>query len=252
VDLIGKTSGTLVNVITVILGCGLGVLIQGRINERTNRTLLQVLGLVTLTIGMGMAADLGKVSAGPVPGVILALVSLALGAVIGEAVRLEDRLEHLGDWLKVQFRGGGSFTQGFVTASLLFCVGPLTLIGSIQNGLQGDARALLVKATLDGIAAIALTSVYGVGVGVSALVVLVLQGGISLAAGTLATVIPDPATDPRVLLTTGAGGVMILGISVNLLLAGLGFEGKRVRVGSLLPTFILAPMVYALARWISG
>ena len=250
-DLIGKTSGTLVNVITVLLGTGLGLLVAGRINERTNRTLLQVLSLVTLTIGFGMAGDLGKVKAGPVPGVILALVSLALGAVIGEALRLEDQLEKLGDWLKTRFRGGGSFTQGFVTASLLFCVGPLTLIGSIQNGLQGDPSALLVKSTLDGIAALALTSVYGIGVGASALVVLVLHGGISLAAGSLASVIPNPATDPRVLLVTGVGGVMIMGISVNLMLAGLEFENKRVRVGSLLPTLILAPLVYALVRLIA-
>lgn len=251
-DLIAKTSGTLVNVLTVLFGTGLGLLVAGRINERTNRTLLQALSLVVLTIGLGMAGDLGKVKAGPIPGVILALVSLALGAIVGEAIRLEDRLEQLGDWLKARFRGSGSFTQGFVTASLLFCVGPLTLIGSIQNGLQGDANALYVKSALDGIAALALTSVYGIGVGASAIVVLVLQGGISLAAGSLAAVIPDPATDPRVLLVTGAGGVMIMGIGVNLMLAGLEFENKRVRVGSLLPTLILAPAIYAIARLIAG
>ena len=251
-DLISKTSGTLVNVVAVLLGTVVGLVVAGRINERINRTLLQVLSLVVLSIGLGMAGDLGKVKAGPIPGVILALVSLALGAVVGESIRLEDRLEQLGDWLKARFRGSGSFTQGFVTASLLFCVGPLTLIGSIQNGLQGDASALYVKSALDGIAALALTSVYGLGVGASALVVLVLQGGISLVAGSLAAIIPDPATDPRVLLVTGAGGVMIVGISVNLMLAGLEFENKRVRVGSLLPTLILAPLVYALARLITG
>jgi uncharacterized protein len=244
-DIFSKTSGTLVNVATVLVGTLLGLLVANRLSDRTNRTLLQVLSLVTASIGVGMASELGKVKAGSVPGIILALVSLAVGAVIGEALKLEERLEALGGWMKNRVKAGGSFTQGFVSASLLFCIGPLTIVGSIQNGLQGDASGLYVKAALDGIAAMALTGAYGIGVGASAIVVLLVQGGISLAAGSLANLIPNPATDPRVLLLTGAGGLMILGIGVNLMLAGLEFEAQRVRVGAMLPALILAPILYA-------
>ncbi len=243
-DILSKTSGTLVNVLTVLVGTLLGLIVAGRLSDRTNRTLLQVLSLVTAAIGLDMASSLNKVKAGSVPGIILALVSLAVGAVIGEALKLEERLESLGDWMKNRVKAGGSFTQGFVSASLLFCIGPLTIVGSIQNGLQGDASGLYVKAALDGIAAMALTGAYGIGVGASAVVVLLVQGGISLAAGSLANLIPNPATDPRVLLLTGAGGLMILGIAVNLMLAGLEFEDRRVRVGAMLPALLLAPFLY--------
>ena len=182
---------------------------------------------------------------------ILALIALALGGVLGEALRLEERLEELGDVLKRRFGGTGAFTQGFVTASLLFCVGPLTIIGSIQNGLSGDPRALVIKSALDFISSIALSGVYGVGVVFSALTVLILQGAISLGAGGFAAAIPNPATDPRVLLMSGAGGVMIMGTGVNLLLAGLGLGQYRVRVGALIPALPLCVVVYAVAVWIA-
>lgn len=257
-NILGQLSGTLVNVLTVLAGTALGLALGGRLSAQTQRTLLQTLSLVTLYIGLGMAQDLGKVSAGPVPGVIVALVGLALGAVLGEALRVEERLGELGENLKRRFRGGGRFTEGFVAASLLFCVGPLTLIGSLQNGLLLDPRALLVKATLDGIAALALAGVYGIGVGFSALVVLVLQGGIALASGGLAASVlrgQDVAalgSNPYILVVTGAGGLMIAGIAWNLMLAGLGFEDRRVRVGALLPALALAPLALWLARLVTG
>ena len=138
-------------------------------------------------------------------------------------------------------RGGGSFTEGFVAASLLFCVGPMTLLGAIQNGLTVDASLLFLKATLDGLSAIALTSSFGVWVGFSVLVILLYQGGVALLAGTLSQALPDPAQDPRVLLVTGVGGLMILGIGINLL--GL----TRVLVASFLPALLLSPLVWALA-----
>lgn len=257
-SLLSQLSGTLINVAAVLLGTLLGLTLGGRLPERTQRTLLQTLGLVTLYIGLGMAGALNTVQAGPVPGVIVALVSLALGAVIGEALGLEDRLAGLGEQMKRRFqrggRGGGRFTEGFVAASLLFCIGPLTVVGGIQNGLTGDSSSYVLKATLDGIAALALAGVYGVGVGFSALTVLVIQGGISLAAGGLAARLlggTDPAqlaTNPYVLALTGVGGLTVLGISVNLLLAGLGWEDRRVRVGSLLPALLLAPLVLWLGE----
>lgn len=254
-SLLTQLSGTFVNVGAVLLGTLLGLTIGGRLPERTQRTLLQTLSLVTLFIGLDMAGSLNRVQGGAVPGVILALISLAAGAVIGEALGVEEALERLGQTLKRRFRGGGRFTEGFVAASLLFCVGPMTVIGGLQNGLTGDSSTYVLKSTLDGIAALALAGAYGIGVGFSALTVLLVQGGISLLAGTFAAGLlggADPQvlkTNPYVLLITGAGGLTIIGISWNLMLAGLGFEDRRVRVGSLLPALLLAPLVlWAVTR----
>lgn len=131
-----------------------------------------------------------------------------------------------------------------MAASLLFCVGPMTLIGSLNNGLTGDNTLLLLKAVMDGLASIALTSSFGIGVGFSVLIVLLYQGGVSLAAGLLAQTLADPATSPTVLLITGVGGLMILGLGLNLL------EVARVRVASLLPALLLAPLLTWLSEQI--
>jgi uncharacterized membrane protein YqgA involved in biofilm formation len=243
-DLLARTSGTWINVGAILAGTLTGLLAGARMPERLNRTLMQVLGLVVLLVGLGMARELEGTRAGPLPGVIVALVSLAAGALVGEALKIEERLAALGERIRARVGGGGRFTDGFVTASLLFCVGPMAIVGSIQNGLALDARTLVLKSTLDGIAAVALAGVYGVGVGFSALPIVALQGGVSLAAAALARSLPDPATDPRVLLVSGAGGLLVVGIGVNLLLGGLGVEGRRVRVGAMLPALAIAPLIH--------
>ncbi len=243
-DLFARTSGTWINVGAILAGSALGLLAGARMPERLNRTLMQVLGLVTLFVGLGMARGLESARAGPLPGVIVALVSLAVGALVGEALGIEERLGGLGERIRARVGGGGRFTDGFVTASLLYCIGPMAIVGSIQNGLALDARTLVLKSALDGIASVALAGVYGVGVGFSALPILVLQGGVSLAAAALARSLPDPATDPRVLLVSGAGGLLVAGIGVNLLLGGLGVEARRIRVGAMLPALLIAPLLH--------
>lgn len=201
----------------------------------------QGLGLITLFVGFSMAGSVNQVNVGQIDGVILALLAVVLGGLLGEWWRLEQRLEALGNWLKRRFKGKGSFTEGFMAASLLFCVGPMTLIGSLNNGLTGDNTLLLLKAVMDGLASVALTSSFGIGVGFSVLIVLIYQGGVSLAAGLLAQSLPDPATSPVVLLVTAVGGLMILGLGLNLL------EVARVRVASLLPALLLAPLLIWIA-----
>lgn len=235
-----QVSGTIWNVATVLIGAGLGLLIRGRLPERIIVVVMQAIGLTTLLVGIMNALDLGKVS--DPPGLIIGLVALALGGALGEWWRIEEGLEGLGAWLNKRLRGRGRFTEGFVAASLLFCVGPLTLVGSIQNGLAGDDSFLILKATLDGFAALGLAATFGSGVIFSALTVLIYQGTLSLGAGLFANLIPDPYTDPRVLLVNGVGGLMIVGLGLNLL------DIKRLRIASLLPALVVAVLLYQVAR----
>ena len=239
-DFWSRTSGTWINGLTITLGSSLGLLIQGTLPPRMRSIMMQAVGLLTLFVGLTLAQDMLNVQAGAVDGIVLGLISLVLGGLLGEGLNLEARLEQVGGWLKRKLRGRGKFTEGFVAASLLFCVGPMTLIGSLNNGLQGDNRLLVLKATMDGIAAIALTVSYGIGVAGSLLSVLIYQGSLSLAAGALAQALPDPAEDPHVLLATGVGGLMILAIGINLLEIG------RVQVASFLPALAIAPLILML------
>ncbi|HEX7022459.1 MAG TPA: DUF554 domain-containing protein [Trueperaceae bacterium] len=239
---LAQTSGTLVNIVTVLLGSSLGLLLRGRLPERVVLVVMQAIGLMTLFIGIVNATDLGKVSRPP--GVIVGLIALAVGGALGEWWRIEEALEGLGDRLKARFKGQGRFTEGFVAASLLFCVGPLTLIGSIQNGLVGDASFLLLKSTLDGFAALALAATFGFGVIFSVLVIAVYQGALSLGAGFFATLVPDPGSNPNVLLVNGVGGLMIVGLGFGLL------DIKRIRVASMLPALAVVILLYQLGRWL--
>ncbi|HEY9619440.1 MAG TPA: DUF554 domain-containing protein [Crinalium sp.] len=244
-DFWGRTSGTWINVATILLGTGVGLLVGGRLPLNMQKVITQGLGLITLFVGSSLASSLNKAQGGQVDGVILGLLALVIGGLLGEWLQVEKGLEIAGDWLKHRFKGRGKFTEGFVAASLLFCIGPLALIGSINNGLTGNNTLLTLKAAMDGLAAIALTSGYGMGVGFSAISILLYQGGISLAAGGLAQTLPDPATSPAVMLITGVGGLMIMGLSLNLL------EVAKVRVASFLPALALSPLLYWLADRIS-
>lgn len=241
-----RTSGTWINAIAVLAGTLCGLVLSSHLNQPMQRIIMQGVGLVVLFIGFNMASSLTEVQGGKVEGVVLGLLAIVMGGLLGEFWQLEQRIESLGNWLKKRMRGGGNFTEGFVAASLLFCVGPMTLIGSFNNGLTGDDTLLVVKATLDGLAAIALASSFGVGVGFSIPVILIFQGGISLTAGILAIAIPNPASHPVVLLVTGVGGLMVIGLGINLL------NLTRVRVASFIPALALVPVCYWIAEWISG
>lgn len=239
-----KTSGTWVNVALILIGTGCGLLLRDRLSKRLQTIITQAVGLTTIFIGISMAGTLSEAGVGGVEGVILALLSLVLGGLLGEWWEIERRLLSCGDWLKAKFKGGSRFTEGFVAASLLFCIGPMAMLGSLNNGLLGDETILVVKSTMDGLVSIALTGTYGIGVGFSILPVLLYQGGLSLLAHELATMIPDPTKAPPILLVSGIGGVMILGLGLNLL------EVKKIQVASFLPALFVGPVVSWLAQFI--
>lgn len=228
--------GTLLNVITVIIGGILGARLGARLPSPMRETVMQGLGLMTLVIGVQMALGTRNI--------LIVLASVLVGGMLGEWLRVQARLDALGQALEARWARGeqaGTFTRGFVTASLVFCVGPMTVLGSIQDGLVGDYTLLAIKAMLDGFAGLAFASTLGIGVAFAALTVLVVQGGISLTAmllgGALGTV---TRTTPWVIEMTATGGVLILGIGLILL------DLKPVRVGNLLPAIFIAPLLVGI------
>lgn len=227
-------TGTFINVGTVLLGTLIGTLVGSRLPGSLQERVMAGLGLVTLVIGVDLA--LAWRDTNP----LYVLGGVLLGGLVGEAIGIESWLSRLGDRLQRAVSRGGHSTvsEAFVTASLLFCVGPLTVVGSIQNGLTGDYQALATKAMLDGFASIAIASTLGWGVGLAAITVLVVQGGISLAAGLFDTVLPEGSEALAAL--TSAGGVLIIGISLKLLAL------KDVKVGNFLPALVLAPALVGL------
>ena len=240
-DFWAKTSGTWINIFTVLLGTTIGLLLSSRFPPRMQQIITQGIGLLTIWIGLSMTNSMTKVQAGQIEGAILGLIAIVAGGILGEWWQIEEKLAAVGNWLKKRFRGQGMFTEGFVASSLLFCVGPMTLLGSLNNGLSGDNTLLTLKATMDGIVSIALANIYGIGVGCSILVLLIYQGGLSLASGLLAITLSDPANEPSIFLVTGVGGLMIVGIGINLL------EITKIRVASFLPAIAIAPLIYYLA-----
>lgn len=234
-------SGTLLNVVAVLAGTILGLLVGSRMSTRLQSTLTDGLGLFTLLIGLSMALRIFTDSAAQ-PGDDLAVLGALLGgAALGELLRLTERLDALGAWFQRRLARDGSpsrIAEGFVTASLVFCIGPLTILGSIENGLTGEIRLLAIKSLLDGVASIAFAAALGPGVALSALTVLVVQGGIALAAALFGS-----ALDERAILGISVtGGLILVGVALRLL------DVKRVRVASFLPALLLAPLLLALAE----
>jgi uncharacterized membrane protein YqgA involved in biofilm formation len=216
-------TGTIVNTSAILAGGLVGLAAGQRVPERLKTILMQALGLSTLIIGLQMALSARNIV--PIVG------SLLLGALTGELLRIEDGLEWIGRWLKKRARSDSStFVIGFVTPSLLFCTGAMVVVGSIQDGATGNATILYTKAMLDGVASIAFASTLGIGVLFSALSVLAVQGSITLLASKLAFLQQPAVLGP----ITGAGGLLIVAIAVNLL------NIAKIKVGNLLPALFYA------------
>lgn len=255
--------GTLVNVVAVLVGTGVGVLLQGRMPERLRTTLLDGLGLIV--VGVGIASFLETANA------VFPVVAIVAGGAIGELAGVEERLEALGERLRRAVHGRASadpagnrvvgsyverdpdeldidraaeaaevdrsFVDGFVVASLTFCVGALMIVGSLQEGISGNSELLIVKGALDGLVAVVFAAVYGWGVGFSALSIGVLQGSITLLGATVGASLLD---DRMVAELEATGGVMIIGIGLRLL------DLKKVKVGSYLPALLIAPVLVSI------
>jgi uncharacterized membrane protein YqgA involved in biofilm formation len=230
-------TGTLINVIAVLIGGTLGTFLGERLPPRIQQIVMQGIGLVTLVVGLDMALGTDNV--------LVLLGSILAGGILGEWWQLEQRLDGIGRWLearaeRIPFLTQGDFTKGFVTASLVFCVGPMTILGSIQDGLSGDYTLLAIKSVLDGFAGMAFAAAMGMGVTCAALSVLVIQGSLTLGASLFQTVL----SEPMVVEMTAAGGVMLLGMGLLLL------DIKRIRVASLLPALVIAPLLVVVWGWL--
>ncbi len=225
-------TGTIINIVTILIGGTIGLIFGARIPERFKGTVIAGMGLFTAAMGLQMFFESENQ--------LIVLGALIIGALIGEWLTIEDRLQVFGQKLEQRFSSdsetgsGSKFVRGFMVASLLFCIGPMAILGSLQDGLTGDYKLLAVKATLDGFASIAFASTLGIGVMFSSIIVLVYQGGVSLLAGQLSSIITDPMMNEM----TATGGVILVGLGISNLL-----EIKKIRVGNFLPALAIAPLI---------
>lgn len=230
-------TGTWINVATVLCGGLLGYFVGGRFPEKMRQTVMAGLGLVTCVIGLQMALQTSNI--------LIVLGSLLVGGILGELLDLDGRIARAGARLEGRFRradGSGTFAKAWVTTSLLFCVGPLTFTGALQDGLTGDYHLLATKAMLDGFASLAFGSALGLGVLASAATVLLYQGGLSLTAGVVKAALSAAMIGEM----SATGGVLVLGLGLGLL------ELKAIRVANFLPALILAPVVVAGLAIVGG
>jgi len=230
-------TGTIINVAAVILGSLVGLLVGNRIPEKTRQTLISVMGLYTLAYGVFIFTKTQNM--------LIPLLSLVMGTIIGELLKIEEGLNSVGEriqrklaiWNPNLTGEPQRFVTGFVSASLLFCIGPMAILGSIQDGISGDFQMLAIKSLLDGIGSIAFASTLGVGIMFSAVVILVYQGATSLLSGWIGQGFGDAAVAEM----TATGGVILVGIGISNLL-----QIKKIRTGSFLPAIFLAVLIVLL------
>jgi len=223
--------GTIVNVVAIFLGCSVGLILKSKFPEKIEKIIMQALGLASLLIGMQMAIKADNI--------LLVIFSLVIGGVIGEIIDIEAGLERFGERIKRKFKSDNTserFVEGFLTTSLLYCVGSMAIMGAIKEGLSGNPDILYAKSLLDGVTSIAFTAAMGIGVLFSAIPVFLYQGGITL----LARTIKDFLSPEIINEMTAVGGILIWGIGFGLL--GI----KKIKVGNLLPAILVAAFLAAI------
>jgi len=246
-------NGTIVNAITVLAGSLGGVAIGSKLPERYQKIVLTCLGLITITLGVDAGVlDFSKTVARFAPpqdttfGARLAMVMIAcllVGAILGTALRIHERIEGAGAWIHGRFsqQDGHTFAEGYLTASVIFCVGPLTLLGCLENGAHANPSYLYIKSVLDGFCSLALASSLGWGVFASIVTVLFFQGGLSV----LAYYVAEPLNDLSLALMTVVGGILLLATALLLL------DIKKIPVANMLPAVFLPPVAIALVERLS-
>lgn len=232
--------GTIINMITVIVGGMVGMLFKNGIKESTQKALMQACGVSTIFIGVsGVLSKMLVIQEGTIEtqGTMLLIISMVFGTIIGEVTHLEDKMDGLGERIKklVKRENDNLFVEGFVNVSLIICVGAMAIVGSIQDGISGDYSMLAAKAVLDGIVVMIFSATYGVGAIFSAVVVFIYQGGITLAAAFLGSFISDTVINDL----TFVGSALIFCVGINIC-----FE-KKFRVGNMLPA-LLIPVFYEI------
>jgi uncharacterized protein len=219
-------AGTLINAASVVTGTAIGLLLKSRLPEKLVRTIFQAIGLFTLVIGFMMALK--------VHSILIVFFSLILGAISGEILDLDKLTEKAGLKLKKKVKlGGEQFSEGVLTAFLLFCMGSMTILGTFDEGIKNNSTLLITKSIMDGLGAIALASALGIGVGFSAIAILIYQGGLTLLANFLGNFISENMLTEL----TATGGIMLVGLGLNIL------EIKRIKVFNLLPALVFAVLL---------
>jgi uncharacterized membrane protein YqgA involved in biofilm formation len=214
--------GTIVNVIAIILGSILGILIKSRFPEKVNKIIFQVIGLFTITLGITMAIKTNNF--------LIVAFSLIIGSVIGELLDIEKYLEISTEKLKNKLKNSSDkFSEGFITATLIYCIGPMAILGSIEEGLGNAPNLLFAKSVLDGVASIALASALGIGVIFSTIPLLIYQGGITL----FANYVSNYLSDALIVELSAVGGILLLGLGMNIA------EIKKFRVVNMLPSLLV-------------
>lgn len=226
--------GTIVNSVVIILGSIFGIIIKQGIKDHYKKTIMDGVGLSVTIIGI--------IGAIKTENTILVIISVVLGSLIGEIIGVEKKLNSLGDKMEKRFgKGDSNFSKGFVTASLVYCVGAMAIVGSLESGLLNDHNTLFAKSILDGISSIIFASTLGIGVAFSAIAVLIYQGLITI----LATYLKDLLTPEVILEMSAVGGILIMAIGINIL------ELKKIKVGNMLPA-IFIPLIYYFSTSIFG
>ncbi|MBU1161842.1 MAG: DUF554 domain-containing protein [Proteobacteria bacterium] len=222
--------GTIVNTLAIIVGSLLGIVFRGGIPNKYQVTIMQAISLAVILIGLKMAFKTDAI--------LLVIFSLVIGSLFGEFLKIEDRLENLGKRLETKFaKGGNGIAKGFVVASLVYCVGSMAIVGSMESGLTGNHQTLFAKSALDGLSSIIFASTFGIGVLFSSISVFVYQGILTLTSTLMTPFLIAPVINQM----SGVGGLLIMAIGFNLL------EIKIIRVGNMLPA-IFIPLIYYMLK----
>ncbi|MBW2266047.1 MAG: DUF554 domain-containing protein [Deltaproteobacteria bacterium] len=226
--------GTIVNTLSIIVGSLVGLLLRGGIPERYSQIMMHAIGLAVVLIGLKTALE--------TPAILVVILSLAIGSILGEFLRIEDRLEQFGDWLGRRLsKDSKGVAKGFVSTSLLYCVGAMAIVGAMESGLTGNHQTLYAKSILDGIGSVVFASTLGIGVLFSSVSVFVYQGFITLTASFLKQfLLPDVVSQ-----MSAVGGLLIMAIGISLL------EIKKIKIGNMLPA-IFIPLAYQMLKHLYG